>query len=199
MKRIVIGTALAATGLMLLPATSLAFKFGAKLNRQPDNSAPAHSCADDGGELASPCTRVLVSSETGLAGGHLTAPRNGVITAFKVRAGGPGSIKFKLVRLKNLDIATRSAKGKAVKKTKTFQVQGNGFNSSNFIETFSVNLKVKKGDYIGVDSSTTAAERCTQGSVRQLMWSPPLKIGDPFRTNQGNGNCTPMVQAVGHK
>ena len=43
MKRIAIGTALAATGLMLLPATGLAFKFGAKLNRQPDNSAPAHS------------------------------------------------------------------------------------------------------------------------------------------------------------
>ena len=81
---------------------------------------------------------VVVSGHS--AGGHLTSPRNGVITAFKVRAGGPGSIKFKLVRLKNLDIATRSAKGKAVKKTKTFQVQGNGFNSSNFIETFSVNL-----------------------------------------------------------
>ena len=199
MKRIALPVALAATGLLVFPAISPAFKFGAKLNRQPDNSAPAHSCADDGGELASPCTRVLVASETGLAGGNLTAPRDGVITQFKVRAGAAGSIKFKLVRLKNLNLTTRSAKGKAVKKSKTFQVQGNGFNSSNFIETFSVNLKVKKGDYIGVDSSTTAAERCTQGSVRQLMWSPPLKIGDPFRTNQGNGNCTPMVQAVGHK
>src|SRR2546423_7757674 len=105
MKRIAISVVLAATGLMAVPATSSVCKFGAKLNREPDNSAPAHSCKVDssGGDLPSPCTRVLVSSETGLAGGNLTSPSNGVIAKFRVRAGAAGAIRFKLVRLKNLD------------------------------------------------------------------------------------------------
>jgi hypothetical protein len=198
MKRIALPVALAATGLLVFPAISPAFKFGAKLNRQPDNSAPPHSCSDDGGPtVSSPCTRVLVSSETGFAGGNLKSPSNGVITKFKVRAGAPGTIRFKLVRLKN--VTNKTAQGKARAKSKQFQVQGNGFNASNFIETFNVNIKVKKGDYVGIDSSSTSAERCTSGSTRQLIWSPRLKIGDPFRTNDSDGNCTLMVQAVGHK
>jgi hypothetical protein len=198
MKRIALGTALAATGLLAFPATSPAFKFGAKLNREPDNSAPPHSCSQDGGPgVTSPCTRVLVSSETGFAGGNLKSPSNGVITKFKVRAGAAGKVRFKLVRLKN--VTNNSAQGKARAKSKQFQVQGNGFNAANPIETFNVNIKVKKGDYLAIDSSSTSVLRCTSGSVRQLLWSPRLKIGDPFRTNDGDGSCTLMVQAVAHK
>jgi len=200
MKRIAICAPLAVAALVALPATALGFKFGAKLNREPDNSAPPHSCTADGGAgVSSPCTRVLVSSETGLAGGNLTAPSKGVITKFRVRAGAAGTIRFKLAKLKNLNLGSKSADGKALAKSKKFQVQGNGYNSTNAIETFNVNMKVKKGEYIAIDSSSTAALRCTQGSTRQLLWSPVLKIGDPFRQNNGDGNCTLMVQAIGHK
>lgn len=202
MKRIAIpAAALVSVGALALPAASQAFSFGAKLDRTPDNSAPPRSCGQDSnsGELASPCTRVLVASETGLAGGHLTSPKKGVVTKFRVRAGAGGSIRFKLVRLKDVDLSQARANGKALGKSKTFTVQGRGFDDSNQIESFRVHMKVRKGDYIAIDSSKTSAQRCSSGSTRQLLWAkPPLTVGDPFRTNDDSADCTLMVQAVGH-
>jgi len=198
MKRIAITVAVASVGLMAVPATSAAFKFGAKLNREPDNSSPAHKCSDDATGLSNPCTRVLVNSETGLINGNLTSPSDGVLTKIKVRAGAPGAARFVVVRLKNLSANNKSAQGKARSRSRTIQIQGNGFNATNFIETFSVNLKVKKGDYIGINSKKTGALRCTSGSTRQLLWAPPLVPGDPFQPSDATGNCTLMVQGIGH-
>jgi hypothetical protein len=202
MKRIAVAAVLALAGLVAVPAASGAtnFKFGAKLNREPNNSSPAHSCQQDssGGDLTGACTRVLVSSETGLAGGSLTSPHDGTITKFKVRAGAPGSVRFELVRLKSLSSNNGSAQGKARAKSKKFQILGHGFDATNQIETFKVNLKVKKGDYVAINSSKTGAERCTSGSNRQLLFAPPLVVGDPFRSSDSAGNCTLMVQALGH-
>ena len=200
MKRIAVAAVLASAGLVAVPAASGAtnFKFGAKLNREPDNSSPAHSCSDDFSDLQGACTRVLVSSETGLAGGNLTSPHDGTLTKFKVRSGAPGSVRFQLVRLKNLSSNNGSAQGKARTKSKVFQIQGHGFDATNQIETFKVNMKVKKGDYVAILSSKTGAERCTSGSNRQLLFAPPLQPGDPFRSSDGAGNCTLMAQALGH-
>ena len=197
MKRIAIPAALAAAGLLALPATSGAFKFGATLDREPDNSAPPHSCEQDA-EVPSPCTRVLVRSETGLVDGNLTSPKAGKLTKIRVRAGAAGKVRFKLVRLKDANPAAGTIKGKAVAKSKQFDVQGNGFDATNATESFSVNMTVRKGDYLAVDSSKTSVLRCTSGGVRQFLFSPPLAVGDPFRTTKATGSCTLMVQAVGH-
>jgi hypothetical protein len=200
MKRIAIRSAVfAAVGLMALPAASSAFRFGAQLNREPINSAPPRSCAlDSNVGLASPCTRVLISSENGLADGHLKSPKDGVVTQFRIRASSPGSIRFKLVRLRNVNQANSTAEGKARAKSQKFTVQGRGLDPANQIESFNVNMTVKKGDYVAIEGSKTGAERCGAGGPRQLMWSPSLKVGDPFRKNDAHGNCTLMVQAVGH-
>jgi hypothetical protein len=203
MNRIAVAAVLASAGLMVVPATSSGavtkFKFGAKLNREPDNSSPAHSCQQDaGGDISGACTRVLVSSETGLIGGNLSSPHDGTLTRFKVRAGAPSAVRFELVRLKNLSSNNGSAQGKARTKSKVFQIQGHGFDATNQIETFKVNMKVKKGDYVAILSSKTAALRCTSGSNRQLLFFPPLQPGDPFQSSDVAGNCTLMVQAVGH-
>ena len=201
MNRIAAAAVLVSAGLMAVPAASSAtnFKFGAKLNREPDNSSPAHSCTQDANpDLSGACTRVLVSSETGLVGGHLTSPSDGTLTKFKVRAGAPSDVRFELVRLKNLSSNNGSAQGKARTKSKKFHIQGHGFDATNQIETFSVNMKVKKGDYVAILSSKTAALRCTSGSNRQLLFFPPLQPGDPFSSSDAAGNCTLMVQAVGH-
>src|SRR4051794_13694588 len=198
MRRIAIYSgALASTALLALPAASSAFKFGAKLDRDPDNSAPPHQCSQDAGEIGSPCTRVLISSETGLVDNHLTSPKDGKITKIRVRAGAPGKVRFKLIRLKDINPAQQTVKGKAVAKSKQFSVQGNGFNSTHAIESFNVSMKVHKGDYLGFDSSKTSIERCSSGSTRQFVWSPPLTVGDPFRTTSNSASCTLMVQAIG--
>jgi hypothetical protein len=198
MRRIAIFSgALASAALLALPAASGAFKFGAKLDRDPDNSAPPHDCAKDGGEISSPCTRVLISSETGLVDNHLTSPKNGKITKIRIRAGAAGKVRFKLVRLKDINPAQHTVKGKAMAKSKQFSVQGNGFNSTNAIESFNVNMTVHKGDYLGFDSSKTSILRCSSGSTRQFLWNPTLSVGDPFRSTTFSGSCTLMVQAVG--
>ncbi|HKP89804.1 MAG TPA: hypothetical protein VJT75_07475 [Thermoleophilaceae bacterium] len=199
MRRIAIcAAALASSALLMLPAASGAFKFGAKLDRDPDNSAPPHDCSKDGGEIASPCTRVLVASDTGLVDNHLTSPKTGKLTKIRVRAGAAGSVRFKLIRLKDPNPTTHTIKGKAVAKSKVFQVQGNGFNATNAIESFAVNMTVHKGDYLGFDSSKTSVLRCSSGGTRQFLFNPPLAVGDPFQTTTSAGSCTLMVQAIGH-
>jgi hypothetical protein len=199
MRRFAISTAvLASAGLLALPAASGAFKFGAKLDRDPDNSAPPHDCAKDGGDIQSPCTRVLIASETGLVNGNLTAPKNGKLTKIRARAGAAGKVRFKLIRLKDPNPQTHTIKGKAVAKSKRFQVQGNGFNATNPIESFAVNMTVHKGDYLGFDSGKTSILRCSSGGTRQFLWNPPLAVGDPFRSTSFSGSCTLMVQAIGH-
>jgi hypothetical protein len=199
MRRFAISTAvLASAGLLALPAASGAFKFGAKLDADPDNSNPAHDCTKDGGsDIQNPCTRVLIASDTGLVDNHLTSPKNGKLTKIRIRAGGPGSVRFKLIRLKDINPQNHTVKGKAVAKSKTFQVQGNGFNSTNAIESFKVNMTVHKGDYLGFDSSKTTIQRCNSGGTRQFLFHPTLTVGDPFQTTSFSGSCTLMVQAIG--
>ena len=84
----------------------------------------------------------------------LTAPAKGTITKFKVRAGAPGDLKFVVVKRKG-DFA------KARHITKTFHVQGLGFNEdeASAVETFKAKVKVKKGDSSA--SSRPARPRCT--------------------------------------
>ena len=197
MTRIAIPAALASVVVLAFPATSGAFKFGAKLDREPSNSAPPHECSDDNDDIQNPCTRVLVKSDTGLVNGNLTSPKAGKLTKIRVRAGAPGKIRFKLVRLKEPNPAQGTIKGKAVAKSKTFQVQGNGFNATNPVESFTVNMTVRKGDYLGFDSSKTSIQRCSSGGTRQFLFHPTLTVGDPFQSTSFTGSCTLMVQAIG--
>jgi hypothetical protein len=198
MRRIAICAALASSALLALPATSGAFKFGAKLDSEPSNSAPAHECSDDNSDIQNPCTRVLVKSETGLVSGNLTSPKAGKLTKIRVRAGAPGSIRFKLVRLKDPNPVQGTIKGKAVAKSKVFQVKGRGFDATNPVESFNVNMTVRKGDYLGFDSSKTSALRCSSGGLRQFLFHPTLTVGDSFESTSFTGSCTLMVQAIGH-
>ena len=198
MRRIAIPVALAFVALLAVPSTSGAFKFGAKLDREPSNSAPPHDCAKDGGDIESPCTRVMIRSETGLVNNNLTSPKAGKVTKIRVRAGAAGSIRIKLVRLKDLNPAAGTVKGKAVAKSKVLQVQGNGFDATNPVESFNVNMTVRKGDYLGFDSSKTSVLSCSSGGTRQFLFHPTLTVGDPFQTTGFEGSCTLMVQAIGH-
>jgi hypothetical protein len=57
----------------------------------------------------------------------------------------------------------------------TVNAQGNGFSEDgNPIETFSANMKVRQGDYVGIDSTSTSALYCSSGGAHQLIFSPTL-------------------------
>ncbi len=204
MKRsTLISTILTATGLMALPAVSPAhtITFGSRLDHEPSNSAPGHNCNEDGNneEVTPPCTRVAIDPSIAVPGG-LRAPRNGTIVRFKVRAGAPGSLTFRLVRLKGLGyddlLGEYVGTGRGAGKGPTVQIAGSGFeeNESDAVETFKANLKVKKGDYLAIDSASTSALYCSSGGPNQMIFTPTL--GPLFRQSAQTDGCELLVQAV---
>lgn len=202
MLRIVrLASALAAlTALLALPAVSHAktYTFGTRLDHEPSNSAPGHNCREDGSEDPTPaCTRVAIDMGAAVAGG-LTAPRDGTIVKFRVRAGAPGALTFRLVRLEQLgfdpSLGDFAGFGKGAGKGPTVQVAGRGFDESDPIEEFPARLKVRKGDYLGIDSTATSVLYCSGGGSNQLIFSPTLR--GSFAISTQSEGCDLLVQAV---
>ena len=194
-------TILATGAALLVPAIAPAktVTFGTRLDHEPSNSVPAHNCREDGSDDPTPtCTRVAID-ESIAPGGRLTAPANGTIVKFRIRAGAPGVVTFRLAQLKNAGfdatLGDYSALGRGRGVGPTVQVMGNGFaETGNPVETFPANLKVHKGDYVGIDSASTSALYCSSGGDNHAIWATPLgKQYQPVTTTDG---CELMVQAV---
>lgn len=200
-------TAAAATALLTLVYLALAgpaeakaktYTFGIRLDHEPSNSTPPHNCREDGSDDPTPaCTRVAISE--GRAAKHgLRAPRNGTIIKLRVRAGAPGQVTFRLARLRGLgfDPAFDEFRGfgRGAGTGPTVQVQGRGFDEVDPIEEFPARLKVRKGDYLAIDSTSTSALYCSGGGKAQLIFDTPL--GSMFQPSSRYDGCELMVQAV---
>lgn len=198
-----ISAALAATALLALPSVGSAgtITFGSRLDHEPSNSAPGHNCNEDGNneEVTPACTRVAIDPSIAVPGG-LRAPRNGTIVAFKVRAGAPGSLTFRLVRLKGVGyddvVGEWVGSGKGAGRGPSVQVAGRGFEEreEDAVETFKARVKVKKGDYLALDSASTSALYCSSGGPNQMIFSPTL--GGGWRQSTLTDGCELLVQAV---
>lgn len=202
--RIVALVSAAFTALVLLcvpligQAEAKTYTFGIRLDHEPSNSAPGHNCREDGSDDPTPaCTRVALDEGNAVADG-LRAPRNGTIVKFRVRAGAPGELTFRLVRLHSLGfdpaIGDYAGFGRGAGTGPTVQVAGRGFDETNPIEEFPARLKVRKGDYLGLDSSATSALYCSGGGNNQMIFSPTL--GRTFRASTQTEGCELLVQAV---
>jgi hypothetical protein len=190
----------ALAALLLVPAAShaKAYTFGTRLDHEPSNSAPAHNCREDGSEDPTPpCTRVAIDEGAAVPGG-LTAPRNGTIVKFRVRAGTPGQITFRLVRLSNLGydptLGDLAGFGRGAGVGPTVYPQGRGFYDYKPVEEFPARLRVRKGDYLAIDSAATSALYCSGGGDNQLIFSPTL--GGTFVVSTQTEGCDLLVQAV---
>ncbi len=195
-----VSAALTALVLLCLPAIGHAQSstFGTRLDHEPSNSAPGHNCREDGSEDPTPlCTRVAIDQSDAVPGG-LTAPRNGTIVKFRVRAGAPGQLTFRLAKLRDLGYDSTLGDyvgfGKGAGRGPTVQVAGRGFDEANFVEEFPAHLKVHKGDYLGIDSTSTSVLYCASGGDKQLIFTPTL--GRSFATSSTTGGCDLLVQAV---
>jgi len=194
-------SALAAlAALLLVPAVSHAktYTFGTRLDHEPSNSAPAHNCKEDGGDDPTPaCTRVAIDMGDAVAGG-LTAPRTGTIVKFRVRAGAPGDLTFRLAQLKQLgfdpSLDDFAGFGKGAGTGPTVHVEGRGFDETNPVEEFPAHLKVHKGDYLAIDSTAASTLYCAGGGNAQLIFSPTL--GRTFSLSTQSEGCDLLVQAV---
>src|SRR5215213_10360157 len=189
----VVSAALALLALLLVPAIGHAktSTFGIRLDHEPSNSAPGHNCKEDGSDDPTPaCTRVAIDVGDAIPGG-LTAPMNGTIVKFRVRAGAPGDLTFRLAQLRNLgfdpSIGDYLGYGKGVGTGPTVHVAGRGFDETNPVEEFPAHLKVHKGDYLGIDSTSTSVLYCASGGSKQLIFTPTL--GGSFVASSTAGGC----------
>jgi hypothetical protein len=189
--------AAAASAAALVPSVASANTwFGSSLNHDPANAG--QSCSSDDSVPPPMCTHV--GSFYPGTSGRVKSPVNGTIIAFKVRAQGPTTMTFRVVRVRNMSADHNHAQARAVAKSRTVQVQGPSQDEADNgiypVERFGVHLKVHRGDEIAVDTTTNTAEYCSDGTPGQLTFTPFLALSNSFRSSTGVDDCLMLVQAV---
>jgi hypothetical protein len=182
--------------LMLIPAAGLAkapVKFGAKLDPtvQPSNSLPAHPCSQEA--PGSGCT--FVSNEAyGRPDGGELAPRSGTIKKIRLIAGGPGSFRLQIAKVKPNQRAKVVAVGPMI--SYAGQTEAN-FESDNYkVESFDVNVPVHEGEQLALRGNYTSMLRCSSGGDNTLIYQPPLRLGNPFQPVSDTDGCWILMEAV---
>jgi hypothetical protein len=195
-RRTGILAAIAALAMMVAPALGAAapVKFGSKLNPtvQPSNSLPGLDC----GEVAGPCTFVQQEAYGRPDGGEL-APKTGTIRKIRLIAGGPGSFKLQIAKVKRSTLfGTNEAKVVANGPRISYQGQteANDEAGNYRVETFDVDVPVKKGQQLALKGNVTSMVRCSSGGDNTLIYTPPL--GSAFRPATNTDGCWILMEAV---
>jgi hypothetical protein len=189
--------AFAAAALIPAGASAATSTFGSSLNHEPANAGS--SCDQNNLDNSPFCTHV--GSFYPGTSGRVNAPSGGTIVKIRVRAEGPMTMKFKLVRLRHVAANHRSGQAKVVATSRTLHFNGPSQtdldNGVSPIESAKVNIKVHKGDVVAIDTNNNQAEYCADGTPGQLtFFNPLLSPSDGFRTAQGVDTCLLLVQAV---
>lgn len=196
-RRTGILAAIAAMAMMIAPALGAAapVKFGSKLNPtvQPSNSLPGLKCSQ---EAAGPCTMVQNEAYGRPDGGEL-APKTGTIKKIRLIAGGPGSFKLQIAKVKRSTLfGTNEAKvvHNGPRISYQGQTEANFENDSYRVETFKVNVPVKKGQQLALKGNITSMVRCSSGGDNTLIYTPTL--GSSFRPATDTDGCWVLMEAV---
>lgn len=200
-KTRIVATAMTALSLLAgaAGANAKTIAFGIRLDHEPSNSLPAHNCREDGSEDPTPICSRVATDRGDAVGGRLRAPANGTIVRFRVRAGGPGVVTFRLARLKQFgfdqSLGDWSGLGRDAGVGPTVMVAGHGFDETgNPVETFPAHLRVHKGDYVGLDSASTSALYCSGGGANQAIFM--TRLNQRFERLDKTDGCELLVQAV---
>jgi hypothetical protein len=189
--------AIAAVAMMIVPAIGAAapVKFGSKLDPtvQPSNSLPGLKCSQ---EAPGPCTMVQNEAYGRPDGGEL-APKTGTIKKIRLIAGGPGSFKLQIAKVKRSTLfGTNEAKvvynGPRI--SYQGQTEANDESGSYRVETFSVDVPVKKGQQLALKGNVTSMIRCSSGGDNTLAYTPTL--GSSFRPATSTDGCWILMEAV---
>ena len=189
---------------MVAPASSFAsapVKFGSKLDPtvQPSNSLPGITC--NGLEApGSACTMVQEEAYGRPDGGEL-APKTGTIKQIRIIAGGPGSFRPQIATVHHSTSTTLGAtKAKVTytgpKLSYTGQTEANFENDSYKVESFKVNIPVKKGQQLALRGNISSMIRCSSGGHNTLIFSPALSAGKPFQGATDANGCWILMEAV---
>jgi hypothetical protein len=189
---------------MVAPAQGLAkapVKFGSKLNPtvQPSNSLPGITC--NGLEAAGPdCTMVQEEAYGRPEGGQI-APKSGRIKRIRVIAGGPGSFRPQIVKVQHsASTLLGDTKAKVIRTGRTLTYTGqseqNWEEDVYKVETFKVNIPVKKGQQLALRGNISSMIRCSSGGHNTLIFSPALRKGGPFQGATDANGCWILMEAV---
>jgi hypothetical protein len=193
-----IAAALAVVAMMIAPALGAAapVKFGSKLNPtvQPSNSLPGLMCEHQ--TPGATCTMVQNEAYGRPDGGEL-APKTGTIRKIRLIAGGPGSFKLQIAKVKRSTLfGTNEAKvvynGPRI--SYQGQTEANFEDDSYRVETFDVDVPVKKGQQLALKGNVTSMVRCSSGGDNTLVYTPPL--GSSFRPATNTDGCWILMEAV---
>jgi hypothetical protein len=193
-----LAAAVASIAMMVAPATGLAaapVKFGAELNPtvQPSNSLPGLTCM--GTEAPGPACTMVLNEAYGRPDGGEFAPKTGTIRRIRLIAGGPGSFKLQLAKVKRgTDEAKFAAGGPRI--DYQGQTEANFDSGSYKVETFDVNVPVKKGQQLALRGNITSMIRCSSGGDNTLIYTPPLISGGSFRPATADDGCWILMEAV---
>ena len=174
-------------------------KFGADLttHTQPSNSNPPHTCHHEDSSLTTAaCTWMMLNSEVGSPNNKLKAPSNGRITQIWVIAGHSGSFTPYVGFLTNADFT--GGHGRVTAHGKVIQHGTSVTSGSTYtiLKFTGLNIPVKKGEVLGIKSKSTSILRCDSGSTRQLLFQPPLVVGDPASNTDATSDCSLLIEAV---
>jgi hypothetical protein len=190
---------------MVAPAQGLAkgnpVKFGSKLNPtvQPSNSLPGYNC--NGLEGTGPACTMVQEEAYGRPDGGQLAPKSGHIKRIRVIAGGPGSFRPQIVTVRHSgSTLLGDTKAKVTytgpKLTYTGQTEQNYEDDSYKVETFKVDIPVKKGQQLALRGNITSMLRCSSGGHNTLAFSPALRKGGPFQGATDASGCWILMEAV---
>jgi len=192
--------AVASLALMLTPAAGLGaapVEFGAKLDPtvQPSNSLPAHPCSQESPGAA--CT--MVQNDAYGRAGFERAPKTGTIKRIRLIAGGPGSFRLQIAKVKRSTLfGTNEAK--VVRNGPRIAYKGQSdaaWESDNYtVETFKVDVPVQKGQQLALRGNYTSMVRCSSGGANTLIYRPPLAPGGAFAPATDTEGCWLLIEAV---
>ncbi|MEZ4597153.1 MAG: hypothetical protein R3C32_10225 [Chloroflexota bacterium] len=165
-----------------LPASAATVRFGAKLTRHTQPT-PRETCQQDtGGPSGTTCTWVAVEAFEN--GGHERAPKDGRIGKVRIITCISGYFYPQVARAKpGQDKARVVYTGPRLDYRKDTQSGGcGGPDGDNYrIQSFTVNMPVKKGDYIAVKGPKVAFIH-NSSSGDALVFRPALATGGSYRT-----------------
>jgi hypothetical protein len=163
----------------LAPASSSAsITFGSDLKTQ------AQGFSDTCILSTPPCTQLLV----GVRGANAfpaVSPADGVVVSFGIKSAAADTVTFRLARLSGNSSATGAGTGPTV----TLPNPGK--------HSFPAHVRVKAGDYVGVDTSSVAAySTACQTGGSEITYYPTLVDGGPFTPADANSTCEFLVNAT---
>ena len=119
-------------------------------------------------------------------GGEL-APKTGTIKKIRLIAGGPGSFRPQIAKVKHSTSTTLGATKAKVDLHRPADLlhaarpkptdEDDGYK----VESFNVNIPVKKGQQLALRGNITSMIRCSSGGHNTLIYTPPLSHRRPLQ------------------